>query len=178
MLTCTWWTCSMEKSLLKQALSMGMDEAWTIRLLPGEEPPPWRALSRESSVPLEAWLTESKCYSMMLIQKPKQIPTENHVSSTYGRSLKSSMSCCVWCCVVYLWTSLRWGPAGWSRPAELPSFWASVQPAARGPLLAGHPVLWNMRHKFKGENNWKKTLVLRKKCHVDTGPMQITVVYG
>lgn len=59
-LTCTWWTCSMEKSLLKQALSMGMDEGWTIRLLPGGDPPPCRALSRESSVPLEAWLTESQ----------------------------------------------------------------------------------------------------------------------
>lgn len=50
----------MEKSLLKQALSMGMDEGWTIRLLPGGDPPPCRALSRESSVPLEAWLTESQ----------------------------------------------------------------------------------------------------------------------
>lgn len=50
----------MEKSLLKQALSIGMDEGWIMRLLPGGDPPPWRALSRESSVPLEAWLTESQ----------------------------------------------------------------------------------------------------------------------
>ena len=48
----------MEKSLLKQPLNMGMDEGWIIRLLAGGEPPPCRALSRESSVPLEAWLTE------------------------------------------------------------------------------------------------------------------------
>lgn len=63
MLTCTWWTCSIEKSLLKQALNMGMDEGWTNRLLPGGEPPPWRALSRESSVPFEVWLTESQMIS-------------------------------------------------------------------------------------------------------------------
>lgn len=37
---------------------MGMEEGWIIMLLAGGEPPPWRALSRESSVPLEAWLTE------------------------------------------------------------------------------------------------------------------------
>lgn len=49
----------MEKSLLKQALRIGMDEGWTIRLLFGGEPPLWRALSRESSVPLEDWLTIS-----------------------------------------------------------------------------------------------------------------------
>lgn len=78
-LTCTWWTCSMEKSLLKQALNMGMDEGWTIRLLPGGEPPPWRALSRESSVPLEVWLTESqtrsKSYSHDTYRQPKQTTT-------------------------------------------------------------------------------------------------------
>lgn len=50
----------MEKSLLKQALKMGIDDGWTIRPLPGGDPPPWRALSRESSVPLEAWLTGSQ----------------------------------------------------------------------------------------------------------------------
>jgi len=49
----------MEKSLLKQALRIGMDEGWTIRLLLGGEPPPWRARSRESSVPLEGWLTRN-----------------------------------------------------------------------------------------------------------------------
>ena len=45
----------MEKSLLKHALSMGMDEACTIRQLAGGEP--WSPRSRESSVPLEAWET-------------------------------------------------------------------------------------------------------------------------
>lgn len=39
---------------------MGIDEGWIIRPLVGGEPPPCRALSRESSVPLEAWLTESQ----------------------------------------------------------------------------------------------------------------------
>lgn len=58
-LTCTWWTCSMEKSLLKQALSIGMEEGWTTRLPIGGELPPWRARSRESSVPLEGWFTAS-----------------------------------------------------------------------------------------------------------------------
>lgn len=61
MLTCTWWTCSIEKSLLKQALNIGMDEGWNNRLpLPGGEPPPCRALSRESSVPFETWFAESR----------------------------------------------------------------------------------------------------------------------
>lgn len=59
-LTCTWCTCSMEKSLLKQELSIGMDEGWTASVPPGGEPPPWRALSRESSVPLEFWFTGSQ----------------------------------------------------------------------------------------------------------------------
>lgn len=45
----------MEKSLLKQALSMGMEEGCTIRLLPGGELCSPR--SRESSVPLEDWTT-------------------------------------------------------------------------------------------------------------------------
>lgn len=75
-LTCTWWTCSMEKSLLKQALSMGMDEGWIIRPLPGGEPPPWRALSRESSVPLEAWLTESQTKSKPYLHDRHNLPIQ------------------------------------------------------------------------------------------------------
>lgn len=47
----------MEKSLLKQALSIGIEDGWTTRVLPGGEPPPWRALNSESSVPLVAWQT-------------------------------------------------------------------------------------------------------------------------
>lgn len=46
--------------------------------------------------------------------------------------------------------SLRWAPVEWSRPVELPSFWASVQPAAPGPLRAVHPVLWNTKAKGQG----------------------------
>lgn len=61
MLTCTWWTCSNEKSLLKQALNMGMEEDCSRSpALPGGEAPPCRVLSRQSSVPFEAWLTESQ----------------------------------------------------------------------------------------------------------------------
>lgn len=43
--------------------------------------------------------------------------------------------------------SLKWGPVEWSQPVESPSFWASVQPAAPVPLLAGHLVLWNPEAK-------------------------------
>lgn len=66
----------MEKSLLKQALSMGMDEGWIIRPLPGGEPPPWRALSRESSVPLEAWLTESQTKSKPYLHDRHNLPIQ------------------------------------------------------------------------------------------------------
>lgn len=66
----------MEKSLLKQALNMGIDDGWIIRLLPGGEPPPWRALSRESSVPLEAWLTDKHRVDVTVVKKT---PTHTHV---------------------------------------------------------------------------------------------------
>lgn len=63
-LTCTWWTCSKEKSLLKQALNMGIDEDCAKSpVLPEGEPPPCSVLSRQSSVPFEAWLTESRTRS-------------------------------------------------------------------------------------------------------------------
>lgn len=142
MLTCTWWTCSMEKSLLKQALSMGMDEGWIIRLLPGGDPPPWRALSRESSVPLEVWLTEShkKDLTVMIYYIIIIIIIINSNRDYNTGKYILSPSC-------YLWMSLRWGPVEWSQPVELPSFWASVQPAAQGPPLVGHPELWNTEAK-------------------------------
>lgn len=87
MLTCTWWTCSIEKSLLKQALNMGMDEGWTNRLLPGGEPPPWSALSSESSVPFEVWLTESqmisKFHSIIEIEFQYKFPNKDEMIKNY-----------------------------------------------------------------------------------------------
>lgn len=73
----------MEKSLLKQALSMGMDEGRTTR--PGGEPPPWRARSRESSVPLEAWLTGSQ--TAELSEKPH---SEDQLSPDFCPFLSST----------------------------------------------------------------------------------------
>lgn len=138
MLTCTWWTCSIEKSLLKQALNIGMDEGWNNRLpLPGGEPPPCRALSRESSVPFEAWFTESR-------------KTRNFYSTLQRDAESNRQQDNYWCEIDlftivfgYLWRSLKWGPAEWSQPEELPSFWASAQPAAPGRPPVEHPVLWN-----------------------------------
>lgn len=85
----------MEKSLLKQALNIGMDEGWTIRLLPGGEAPLWRARSRESSVPLEDWLTGTTTVN---VYKPKAN------TETLGRILVYSTKLS---CFIYLWMNWK-----------------------------------------------------------------------
>lgn len=53
------------------------------------------------------------------------------------------------CYFIYLWMNWKWVLVEWSPLVELPSFLASAQPAAPGPLLVGHPVLWNRGRSSK-----------------------------
>lgn len=56
--TWTWWTCSMENSLLKHALNTGMEDNWTINWLFWFEV--CNPRSKESSVPPGDWATSKK----------------------------------------------------------------------------------------------------------------------
>lgn len=56
--TWTWWTWSIEKSLLKHVLNIGMEDSWIINWLFWFGA--WSPRSSESSVPLGDWLTKKK----------------------------------------------------------------------------------------------------------------------
>lgn len=63
------------------------------------------------------------------------------------------------CYFIYLWMNWKWVLVEWSPLVELPSFWASAQPAAPSPLLVGHPVLWN-----RGRSSKSGTERMQKMC--------------